>query len=92
MTCRAGIFFSSASVTTTAASQAAENRDGFERELDGTGAIDECDLLAHEVDGGRGGLDAHGMQAGFGRMITNGVARGYCVLALDRAGSREDGF
>ena len=46
----------------------------LEGELDGAGAVDEGQALAHEVDRGDGRLDAHRVGPGLGRMVGNGVA------------------
>ena len=73
ITCRAGIFFSSASATTTARSTAGEDRLGLEGEFDRAGAIEDGEPVAHELGLGDVDLDAHLVGARLGRGIADGV-------------------
>jgi hypothetical protein len=79
--CKAGIFFSSASATTTATSQPARIGLGLEGELDGAGAVDEGNGLAHEFGRRDGCFDAHRVRLCFGAVIGNRAAGTYWTLA-----------
>ena len=92
MTCSAGIFFSSASATTTARSTPASTALGLEGELDRARAVEEGDAVAHEIGLGDVHLDAHLMGARFGRGVADRVLLGDRPLPGDRAGPRQDRF
>ena len=92
MTCSAGIFFSSASATTTARSTRGEDRLGLEGELDRAGAIEEGEPVAHEFGLGDVHLDAHLVGARLGRGVADGVLLGDRALPGDGAGARQDGL
>ena len=79
MTCSCGIFFSSASQTTTARVDRRQHRAHVVDEFDRAGAIEEGVAVAHEIGGGDVDLDAHLVM----RALPAGVAdRGAC---FDRA-------
>jgi len=65
---------------------------GLEGELDGAGAVDEGQAVAHEFGGGDRRLDAHRMVAGFGRMVADGAPGRNGILPRDGAGARQDRF
>ena len=70
-TCSAGIFFSSGSATTIAASHAGDERLALVVEFDRAGAIEKRIAFVHEFRFGDIQLHAHRMRAGFGRSIAD---------------------
>ena len=92
MTWSAGIFFSSASATTTARSTPARTALGLVGELDRARAIEEGDPVAHEFGLGDVHLDAHLMGARLRRGVADGVLVGDRALPGDRPGARQDRF
>ena len=92
ISCSCGIFFSSASHTTTAASTAGSAARMSCDELDRAGAIDEGVAVAEEGRGRDRELDAHLVMARLGRGVADRRARLDRALARDRAGARQDAF
>ena len=91
-TCSAGIFFSSGSATTIAASTPASSRLALVVELHRAGAIEERVALVHEGRFGDVQLDAHRVGARLRRGIADRRAVRHRAGLLDRAGAGEDFF
>ena len=63
---------------------------GLEGEFDRAGAIEECDLVAHEIGLGDVRLDAHLMRPGLGRGVADRILLGNGPLPGDRSAPGED--
>ena len=61
-------------------------------ELDGAGTVDEAVVIAHEIGGGDGDLDAHPVMARLLAGVADGVACLDRALARNGAGAGEDRF
>ena len=93
MSCSAGTFLSSASQTTTAASQPVRATRALVLEFDRAGAVDEGEVVAQERDVGDVELDAHAVGARLGGGVADGrfvgeLAGGWMAPVRDRMASR----